>query len=318
MVRDLDLKKPPSIAESIDWARALLLLGAQDIDTRDLHRHDVDHRQAPHGPRRRRRARRREARRPCGLADRASRRAATARAARAPRAWPARLLEFGEELRGEGVAIGTSELLDAFAALRARAVDRAGRLPRGAGRDAGQVPGRPPRLRARLRPLLLPRRRAGRPSRRACARSGGIDADEAGALDMEELRRQVAAGGARRRRGRDARPRAAGDRRVRPPGRGLGRHRRRRPAHPPRARRCAPSRSPTCRRRTRAATACPATRSARFEAMLRQELERGADRAHRGSCRRRGRSTSSTARCRPGRCRTSPPCTASSRSSSGG
>ena len=32
LVRDLDLKKPPSIAESIDWARALLLLGASDID----------------------------------------------------------------------------------------------------------------------------------------------------------------------------------------------------------------------------------------------------------------------------------------------
>jgi MoxR-like ATPase len=32
MVRGLDLKKPPSIAESIDWARALLLLGASDID----------------------------------------------------------------------------------------------------------------------------------------------------------------------------------------------------------------------------------------------------------------------------------------------
>jgi len=31
-VRDLDLKKPPSIAESIDWARALLLLGSRDID----------------------------------------------------------------------------------------------------------------------------------------------------------------------------------------------------------------------------------------------------------------------------------------------
>src|SRR3954452_5044420 len=29
-----------------------------------------------------------------------------------------RLLEFGEELRGEGVAIGTSELLDAFVALQ--------------------------------------------------------------------------------------------------------------------------------------------------------------------------------------------------------
>ena len=34
MVRGLDLKKPPSIAESIDWARALLLLGVQDIDAK--------------------------------------------------------------------------------------------------------------------------------------------------------------------------------------------------------------------------------------------------------------------------------------------
>ncbi len=51
MVRSLDLKKPPSIAESIDWARALLLLGADDID-RDVfnrtmsiivkHRTDLD------------------------------------------------------------------------------------------------------------------------------------------------------------------------------------------------------------------------------------------------------------------------------------
>src|SRR6201992_267606 len=31
-VRQLRLKKPPSIAESIDWARALLLLGASEID----------------------------------------------------------------------------------------------------------------------------------------------------------------------------------------------------------------------------------------------------------------------------------------------
>jgi MoxR-like ATPase len=34
MIRELDLKKPPSIAESIDWARALLLLGADDIDAK--------------------------------------------------------------------------------------------------------------------------------------------------------------------------------------------------------------------------------------------------------------------------------------------
>jgi MoxR-like ATPase len=38
MVRSLDLKKPPSIAESIDWARALLLLGAEDIDQAVLER----------------------------------------------------------------------------------------------------------------------------------------------------------------------------------------------------------------------------------------------------------------------------------------
>src|SRR5579875_79432 len=36
MVRELDLKKPPSIAESIDWARALVLLGARDLDPQIL------------------------------------------------------------------------------------------------------------------------------------------------------------------------------------------------------------------------------------------------------------------------------------------
>jgi len=50
-VRALDLKKPPSIAESIDWARALLLLGADDIDQQVFaetmsvivkHRTDID------------------------------------------------------------------------------------------------------------------------------------------------------------------------------------------------------------------------------------------------------------------------------------
>ncbi|MBA2419998.1 MAG: MoxR family ATPase [Thermoleophilaceae bacterium] len=51
MVRALDLKKPPSIAESIDWARALLVLGAEDVDSAVLektmsiivkHRTDLD------------------------------------------------------------------------------------------------------------------------------------------------------------------------------------------------------------------------------------------------------------------------------------
>src|SRR5271167_5256121 len=31
---------------------------------------------------------------------------------------PSRILEFGEELRAEGIAVGTSELLDAFEVLR--------------------------------------------------------------------------------------------------------------------------------------------------------------------------------------------------------
>jgi MoxR-like ATPase len=50
-IRELDLKKPPSIAESIDWARALLLLGASDINAETFrqtmsvivkHRTDLD------------------------------------------------------------------------------------------------------------------------------------------------------------------------------------------------------------------------------------------------------------------------------------
>jgi MoxR-like ATPase len=50
-VRQLDLKKPPSIAESIDWARTLLLMGADDIDQETFqqsisiivkHRTDID------------------------------------------------------------------------------------------------------------------------------------------------------------------------------------------------------------------------------------------------------------------------------------
>jgi MoxR-like ATPase len=51
MIRQLDLKKPPSIAESIDWARTLLLIGAEDIDRETFqqsisiivkHRSDID------------------------------------------------------------------------------------------------------------------------------------------------------------------------------------------------------------------------------------------------------------------------------------
>jgi len=33
LVRSLELKKPPSVSETLDWARALVLLGAQRLDT---------------------------------------------------------------------------------------------------------------------------------------------------------------------------------------------------------------------------------------------------------------------------------------------
>ncbi|MGH2959166.1 MAG: AAA family ATPase, partial [Solirubrobacterales bacterium] len=51
MVRELDVKKPPSISESIDWARTLLLLEADKIDRKTFedtmsiivkHRTDMD------------------------------------------------------------------------------------------------------------------------------------------------------------------------------------------------------------------------------------------------------------------------------------
>ena len=93
-------QKPPSIAESIDWARALLLLGAEDIDEEMFretmciivkHRTDLD-----------------------VVAERVGVRLG---ARRGRLSLAARIVDFAEALRAEGVAVGTSELLDAFAAL---------------------------------------------------------------------------------------------------------------------------------------------------------------------------------------------------------
>ena len=217
MVRELDLKKPPSIAESIDWARALLLLGAQDIDQKTFrdtlsiivkHRTDLD-----------------------TVADRVGvrlRRVVTL---------PRHLIGFAEALRTEGVAIGTSELNDAFAALGEVEWTRRDAVQGGARGHAGQVARRPPRLRPRLRALLLPRHR----ERRARGRRarGSMNEEGAAGRRADRLRRAARAdprGHPGRRRGRAARPRAAGDRRLRPPRRGQRRARRRRPAHPARAR----------------------------------------------------------------------------------
>ena len=168
-----------------------------------------------------------------GSGRRASTRAAR-RAARARR----RLLEFGEELRGEGVARRhrASCSTRSRRSSEVRWTEPRG-LPRGARGDARQVPGGPPRLRARLRPLLLPRRRGrGASSTGSRAGRGGIDAG-GDRIDLDELREQIAAGASRD--GDEGAMRDLARLAIAAfgaPGRGLGRHRRRRPAHPPRAR----------------------------------------------------------------------------------
>jgi uncharacterized protein with von Willebrand factor type A (vWA) domain len=80
---------------------------------------------------------------------------------------------------------------------------------------------------------------------------------------------------------------------------------------------CAPSRSPTCRPTTRAATGSRATSCAASRRCCAASSSAGRSSARR-PCRPSARSTSSTARCRRDRCRTSLPCTASSPSSSAG
>src|SRR5215218_7873616 len=103
-----------------------------------------------------------------------------------------RLLEFGEELRGEGVAIGTSELLDAFAALQhvpwTEQVDFREALAATLAKSQDD---------RRVFELVFDRfffRSAELAAVREGVREeGGISPEEAGQVDMEELRRQVAA-----------------------------------------------------------------------------------------------------------------------------
>ena len=290
LVRELDLKKPPSIAESIDWARALLLLGADDIDedvfrsTMSIivkHRTDLD-----------------------VVAERVGVRLGLALAAGV--SLPARIVDFAEALRAEGLAVGTSELLDAFAAL-----DEVPWTDRPAFREAlAATLAKSPDDR-RVFELVFERFFFRAAEEQAVAR----DVREHGRLRRHHRRRadrprQPARAGdpgdPRRRRERDARPRAARDRGVRAPRRGLRRARRRRPADPPRARPA--RRAPAARGRRRAAHARP---DPPLRAAAAARARARADRAHAVSCRPRGRSTSSTARSRRGRSRTSPPCTAS-------
>ena len=129
-------------------------------------------------------------------------------------------------------------------------MDRAARTFREAlAATLAKSPGGPADLRPRLRPLLLPRRRARRrPGGRARDRDGRQRwTTPASELNLDALRQQIAADDRRRQRERDARPRAAGDRRLRPAGRGLRRASASTCSASAARSACAPSRSPSCR-----------------------------------------------------------------------
>ena len=238
MVRKLDLKKPPSIAESIDWARAMIAA------RRDRHRplgvraHDEHHREAPHRPRRGGRARGREARRWNPRQGRtrvsgAAAAASTAACRRACRPGSRRsCVRFCEELRSEGVKIGTAELLDAFGALgEVSWTDREDFRETLAATLAKSQEDR------RVFELVFDRFFFRAVEAQAVEKGLKETRFEGGErIDLDDLRQQIQDAIRAGQRRRDGRPRAARGRRVRRPGRELGRDRRGRAAHPPHAR----------------------------------------------------------------------------------
>ena len=168
-IRQLDLKKPPSIAESIDWARTLLLLGRQRHRPRHVHRDDERDRQAPHRPRHGGGPRRCDARaaaaagrRPpeCRLNPGAAKSAIYGgipeRRPRRPRRPAARVRRGPPNRRGRDRHLRDPRRVRGA---EPRRMDRPARLQGGAGDHPRQVQRRPKSVRARVRPLLLPRHR---------------------------------------------------------------------------------------------------------------------------------------------------------------
>jgi uncharacterized protein with von Willebrand factor type A (vWA) domain len=218
-----------------------------------------------------------------------------------PEGLPARILELGEELRREGVAIGTSEILDAFAVLR--------EISWTSQEDFREA------LAATLAKSQEDRRvfelvfeRFFFRSVEVAAQREGIREDELAGLGSSRGRARGAAradrGAAGRLGGRHARPRADRDRGLRAPPGGLRGDRGRRAAHPPRAR-------PARRAPTRAAErgSPPRRASARGPAPLRGAASARAralaDRADRQHAALAPAWRASTARRRPARSPTS-------------
>ncbi len=102
-----------------------------------------------------------------------------------------RLLAFGDELRGEGVAVGTSELLDAFAVLREVSWSEPGPFREALAATIAKSPDD-----RRVFELVFDRfffRQAELAAIEAGVKEdGGIDAGEEGTLDLEALRAEIA------------------------------------------------------------------------------------------------------------------------------
>ena len=265
MVRQLDLKKPPSIAESIDWARALLLLGADDIDralferTMSIivkHRTDIDL-----------------------VAERVGVQLGEAGQARPCQ----RLLTAGA--LPPGLAAAHRRLLRGAARRGRRGRHRRDpRRVRGA-RASCRGPSPPTSARRWRRRSPSPRRTGASSSCSSTATSSapprprrsssGIREErryEGGErLDLDELREAIRQAIAEGDDGEMRDPAAARDRRLRPPRRGLRRGRRRRAADPPHARPAGAAAASADGERGRRSTA---SRSRQFERHLRRELER--------------------------------------------
>jgi uncharacterized protein with von Willebrand factor type A (vWA) domain len=108
-----------------------------------------------------------------------------------PRGLPARLLEFGEELRGEGIAIGTSELLDAFSAIEHVPWDDREPFRSALSATLAKSP-EDRKLFDAVFDRFFFRAAELAAVEEGVRESGGIDADEAAELDMELLRQMIA------------------------------------------------------------------------------------------------------------------------------
>jgi uncharacterized protein len=117
--------------------------------------------------------------------------AKAAPAADAPPGMAARIVEFGEELRGERVAVGTSELLDSFAALQSVDWTEPEQFREALATTLAKSPDD-----RRIFDLVFDRfffRAAELAAvREGIREEGGMDLGEDDALDVEELRRQIA------------------------------------------------------------------------------------------------------------------------------